>query len=416
MKLITYTKGSGPRPGLALSDTLGNAGLIRTGLVSLLIACAVGNSSGADLRVERDGTGDHATIQAAVDAAADGDRILIGPGRYDERAVVTTPGWSVPVYVLVQKDGLSLIGAGGGQTIIGQAGAWDASQPWTRGIEAGTDWGSNRLYVEGIRFENIAFAISGHPGPDLEVDSCEFAGNHNSVFSVGPVTVNVQRSEFRGMPRNGMLLYSSGNSALLVSDCLFWLDTEHQWAQTAVQVQGTSNALFESSEFANGAHGLNVVGGGSIAIRACTFSAHRYESVHCGSCPFMEIAGSSFTGSGYALAIGQGQTSTVSMDDSVVEDAVDGSVAFSSIRNLRVTNCVLDRGARYVVDQYSFCDKDASALRHLDFRNNDWGTTLAKDIEASIHACDYVVDYVPFVGQPVPTEPTAWGSLKATFR
>lgn len=377
---------------------------------------AVRSSVAADIRVERDGTGDFATIQAAADAAADGDRILIGPGRYDERSVVTTPGWSVPVYVLVQKDRLSLIGAGNGQTIIGQAGVWNVSQPWTRGIEAGTDWGSNNLHVEGIRFENIAYAISGHPGPNLDVVSCEFAGNHYGVFAVGPSEVNVQRSDFRGMARDGRLLYSSANTALVVSDCLFWLDPVHPWAQTAVQVQGTASARFESSEFVNGAHGLNVVGGGSIAILACTFGAHRYESVNCASCPSMEITGSGFAGSGYALAIGQGQSSTVSMDSSVVEDAVNGSIAFSSIGILRVANCVLDRGARYVVDQYVFCDKSAADLPHLDFRNNDWGTTVADSIEAWIHTCDYVVDYVPFVGQPVANEQTSWGTLKANFR
>ena len=377
---------------------------------------AARSSVAADIRVERDGTGDFATIQAAVDAAADGDRILIGPGRYDERSVVTTPGWSVPVYVLVQKDRLSLIGAGNGQTIIGQAGVWSISQPWTRGIEAGTDWGSNQLHVEGIRFENIAYAISGHPGPNLDVVSCEFAGNHYGVFAVGPSEVNVQRSDFRGMARDGMLLYSSANTALVVSDCLFWLDPVHPWAQTAVQVQGTSSIMFESSEFVNGAHGLNVVGGGATVIRGCTFAAHKYESVRCGSCSEMGIVGSSFSGSGYALAINQGQLSSVSMTESAIEDVVDGSVALSSVRDLRVSNCVLDRGRRYVVDQYSFCDKTASDLPHLDFRNNDWGTTIADSIEAWIHTCDYVVDYDPFVGQPVANEQTSWGTLKATFR
>lgn len=379
-------------------------------------AAAARSSVAADIRVERDGTGDFATIQAAVDAAADGDRILIGPGRYDERVVVTTPGWSVPVYVLVQRDGLSLIGAGNGQTIIGQAGAWDTSQPWARGIEAGTDWGSDHLYVEGIRFENIACAICGQPGPNLDVVSCEFAGNHYGVFSVGPVAVNVRTSEFSAISGAGKLLYSSANADLSVTNCLFSLHPTNLLSQTAVQVQGTTSVLFDSSEFVNGAHGLNVVGGGATVIRGCTFAAHKYESVRCGSCSEMEIVGCGFTGSGYALAINQGQLSAVQMTNSVIEDVVDGSVALSSVRNLRVSNCVLDRGRQYVVDQYSFCDKAVSDLPHLDFRNNDWGTTIADSIETWIHTCDYVVDYVPFAGQPVANEQTSWGALKAIFR
>jgi hypothetical protein len=35
---------------------------------------------------------------------------------------------------------------------------------------------------------------------------------------------------------------------------------------------------------------------------------------------------------------------------------------------------------------------------------------------AWIRTCRYVVDYVPFIGQPVPTESKSWGDVKALFR
>ena len=48
--------------------------------------------------------------------------------------------------------------------------------------------------------------------------------------------------------------------------------------------------------------------------------------------------------------------------------------------------------------------------------NNDWGTTCTDSIEAWIEVCDYVVDYVPFVGQQVSSENAVWGDVKAMYR
>jgi pectin methylesterase-like acyl-CoA thioesterase len=70
-------------------------------------------------RVERDGSSDFTSIQPAIEAAAEGDTILIGPGRYDEFFEVQTPGWTEPVVVWVNKDNLTIIGADPEQTIIG---------------------------------------------------------------------------------------------------------------------------------------------------------------------------------------------------------------------------------------------------------------------------------------------------------
>ena len=383
-------------------------------IAALLMAIAQ-MAIAATLRVERDGSGDYTTIQAASNAASAGDTILIGPGRFDEREIVTTPGWSVPVYVLVRQDRLSFIGAGNGQTIVGQANPWDTSQPWTRGIEAGPGWGSNSVRVERIRFENIAFAVGGNPAPNLEVSSCQFVRNHWGVFSPGAVTTDVRNCEFHGLARNGSLLYSSANTSLFVKNCVFWLDETPQWSQVAVQLQGTASAVIESSEFVNGDHGLAVVGGGDVAIRGCTFGPQKYESINCFNCGVMDVVGCGIANSGYAVAI-DGEGSTVRFANSTVENALNGSVGLVAVGSLSISNCALDRGNRYIIDQYQYCAKGASELPHIDARNNDWGTSNADSIAASIHVCDFVVDFVPYVGQPVATEALSWGDLKARFR
>ncbi len=56
-------------------------------LVLLVVFVALGVAQASEARtwhVEKDGTGDFSVIYEAEDAAAAGDTILIGPGRFEE--------------------------------------------------------------------------------------------------------------------------------------------------------------------------------------------------------------------------------------------------------------------------------------------------------------------------------------------
>ena len=76
-------------------------------------------------RVELDGSGDFTVIQDAVDAAAPGDTILVGPGRFETmRPILFWEGYNATV--ALQKGGLVLQGSGTEQTIIGtESTYWD---------------------------------------------------------------------------------------------------------------------------------------------------------------------------------------------------------------------------------------------------------------------------------------------------
>lgn len=86
-------------------------------LAMLLGVCA----EAATLTVRKDGTGDYAVIQQALDVAAAGDTILIGPGEYLEHTSVRFPAWlhDIESYANVTVDDLTIIGAGSDQTFIG---------------------------------------------------------------------------------------------------------------------------------------------------------------------------------------------------------------------------------------------------------------------------------------------------------
>ena len=84
-----------PTPNLANHQTpnqkSGVRSMLRSPLASMWAALAGGLMLGASgatadvLTVALDGSGDHTTIQDAIDASADGDTILVGPGVYVER-------------------------------------------------------------------------------------------------------------------------------------------------------------------------------------------------------------------------------------------------------------------------------------------------------------------------------------------
>ncbi len=65
--------------------------LKKTLTVILLLAISVWASPGTSLAAHMTVPGGFATIQAAVDAAADGDTITVGPGNYTENVTVTRP-------------------------------------------------------------------------------------------------------------------------------------------------------------------------------------------------------------------------------------------------------------------------------------------------------------------------------------
>ena len=88
----------------------------------LLLAIGAGGADARTWHVRKDGTGDFKVIQDAVDQAAAGDTIRIGPGRFEEKKPYTSyppDKWTVDVYVAVDVADLTIVGSGVDQTFIG---------------------------------------------------------------------------------------------------------------------------------------------------------------------------------------------------------------------------------------------------------------------------------------------------------
>ncbi len=175
---------------------------MRSSLFCLIIIAMAVPGFAVTFRVERDGSTDFSVIQDAVNAAASGDTILIGPGRYNEGEIVSTAGWTEFVRVLVHQNELTIIGAGADETIFGSTVDYDYdSQGDDRGIEAGPYFGSNYLRVENIGFENMGREIIGCTSPDIVViENCRFDSNYNGVYSTTTGALQMQKPLPPGFP------------------------------------------------------------------------------------------------------------------------------------------------------------------------------------------------------------------------
>lgn len=369
----------------------------------LLLLSAALPAAAATLHVERDGSGDFTVIQAAVDAAASGDTIMIGPGRYNEGAIVTCPGWTEFVRVLVRQDELTLIGAGPDQTIIGPTTPWSLAQGWNEGIEAGPYWGCHHVWISDIGFENMAYGVKGANAPEsISIRNCRFYMNEMSLTFAFGGALEVSDCIFDLMPRNDMELMTVGLQSVQVANCQFNLASEHQWRQQAVHLQSTSSAVVTGCTFRGGDGGLRLIGVESSRVANCVFSDQTSSD---GQNPMgVMVSGSSMSMTDCVFdtqtnAIFASNFPDVEITHTQILDASVASLQFDSMNSLSIHDSILAHGAQYTVWQSYPCDaKSGADLPHLDMTNNDWGTSNADSIASWIRTCEYVVDYRPFIG------------------
>ncbi len=175
-------------------------------VLSLFMMCFItGVCVGADLTVKQDGSGDYQTVQEALDAASEGDTVIVSAGVYEED--INIGHFNVPSE---KKDGITLVAADGEDVEIR---ASNTELRFAVLAAAGNDPGpmdrmgfiihGNNITVEGIRFVqpsdeinnlevNTAIAVGGADvtfrnceivGPGLEVDE-DIVGLAIAIFDV----------------------------------------------------------------------------------------------------------------------------------------------------------------------------------------------------------------------------------------
>lgn len=362
----------------------------------------------ATWRVELDGSGDFTKIQPAVDAAAAGDTIMIGAGRFETFDPIGLPGYFDEVIVLVTKPNLTFIGAGKGVTIVGPATSYI---PFGRGPRAFFSLPPNTFALRSLTVENVYALVLANNYVDIE--DCSFNAREQQIacVTVYDSAARVESCDFTVYGGRGVTL-NGPSSGATINNCRFM----------CVGNSSPINCSF---------------GPRNVRVSNCTVT-NGYFIFHdttgeVGNCTFVnEIA--------TALAVDM-PTSNVHFRDIFISGGAQiGLKAYgSTISAERLTIVGTTTAAVEVAEHNSLTIHDSSFLpasgwavhcgvspgwpvHTLDLTNNNWGVTDAAAIEALIwdHNDDpsnpCTVLYEPYVGQPVSVEPTTWGDLKALWR
>ncbi len=388
---------------------------VRCFLAIMLLVC--GSAVAATITVERDGSGDFMVLQEALNAAADGDTIRLGPGDFTEMPWTRLPGWSWDVRSCgrVLADDVTIIGAGPDVTRIGPAAF--AANTNLDSPKVFTYTGHGGLRLQGLTVRNCFDGV--YLQGTLEMEDCAVDDNINGVYWMASGTGGrICNSAFHGVAPGlapiAMRIspYNGGGAGILIERCIV------RGADTIIYTPGTT--VIDCS-FGDSRPGISVNGSGSVAIHRCSVDVSVVGVIFAlGSESTCEINDSEIAGGLAALHAG-------GVDAPYGRFVVRGSQLRGGSaavidggyrpRAFLINGCDIFKGSGPVIRCYS----TNSAVTH-DLRNNYWGTTSEADIQSWIidHNDDpnipATVLYLPFVGMPVPTEKTSWGELKASFR
>lgn len=373
-------------------------------IVLLIVYLIPGCAQARTWRVERDGGGDYTSIRPALNAAAPGDTLLLGPGRFTETHLVEAPYDTGMVYVELATDSITFIGSGAGVTIIGPEDSTKRTDHWPRGI---LGWnGATGCRVEGLTIENVRNGISLDSG--VIVQDCSFLNNVDAISLVtNGEPVHISETRFEGNAEDPIIAWgpcplfvvqdctfenpyggigTMSMDSVLVADCTF------NGHIVAIQYDSCQGEI-RDCHFANGVNADVVSIGSHLSLNNCQFSS-AYRAISART--WGELRGQ-----GNIIPPGEGERIRV----------VGTSMWFNN-------NHIL-RGDGPCVRLVAYTNPGPEVL---DFTNNYWGTSEADSIAAWIwdenddSNVQGEVVFDPFSPVPLPDEKKSLGDVKRMFR
>lgn len=383
--------------------------MLRLIVLVMLTVLGVDTANARTWHVRKDGTGDYKVIQDAVDHAAAGDTIRIGPGRFEEKKPYTSyppvnaEKWTFDVYVAVDVADLTVIGSGADQTIIGPP-----SRLWVNPEQPKIICALSRvrrLVVEDLAMENVFGGIYKEGG-SVDVRRCRTQGCRAGISTWSELGTFIEDCRFQDIDYGIISSYPARN--LTVVQCEFVGCTasfEHSVAATV------SNCTFDGytvgCQFANNSSG---------SIVGCVFTNQINVGVSVVTGSVVDVTDNQISGS--AMNLRARSAAVVTGSNNLLSGGWYATVfASGSIVQLHGCQIMHVSGPTVLVDAFVY-----PPTQTLDMTDNYWGTDSAATIASWIvdghddPTVNAVVQFEPFTGQPVATEPSSWGDLKVLFR
>jgi len=374
-------------------------------VIFLLLSASV---FGATWHVEKDGTGDYTSIQPAVDAAAQGDTIYIGPGRYEEYQSVTLPGWSWPIdiYVYIRTADLTIIGAGQDNTIIGPTEQQFISFG-PKGVVVDDEW-VNNLRITDLATENLYNGVYGHID-FLSVYQCRMSLCRSGITAWTPSGLLVDRCQFNDNTSKGIITYGPTQNAeirrSIFNNCT-----------TGVSVDSSIDIQIIDCNIIDGSVGIQYANHSTGHILNSEISQVSSVGINVTSYSDVVVVGNCISGGSRNINIIN--SSHVSGEGNILSGGSQASLLLSKCQIEFNGNHILFGGAYSVLLDF-FRDPP---VQMMDLSGNYWGTSDSGQIsewiwdgndDPSILA---FVEYEPFSSTPLGSEAKTWGEVKNLYR
>jgi len=374
--------------------------MCRLFMTVVLAIIAASPASARTWSVEKDGSGDFTILQDALDASADGDTILVGPGRFDDfrYAITNVSGFEFQSVALVRTD-VVMIGSGRDQTFVGPpdyVGEVEGLLASSLYVDGGAE-----TQISGFTFDNTYGIVTIRHKTIFEDNRVD--GSRKDRFATYNVAIlNGSSPEFRDCEFIGEdNIISSGVNGLLVEDCTFIDDTLDG---TGVSVGGGADVTVRRCQFEGGALGISFYFGAIGRIEDCEFPNPSFGGISMGG--GLMIAEDLYIGTSrqpVRCAIGR-----IEIYNSYIEGGTQYTIATTG--EVFARGCTILSASEFTVTGPSAPD------RVVDLRENWWGTNDIELIRSRIDDRNGMILLEPILADPVSDATTSFGGLKSRFR
>lgn len=384
--------------------TSGAATLLLSGV---MLCTATMPAIATTLQVEKDGSGDYTIIQDALDAAAPGDTVLVGPGRFADYSLRTETiiGFQFQGIAHVTTGDVVVLGSGVDQTVLGpDSYIEEIDGKITAGLTI--DTGGVPAKVSGFHLENIQSPASIRSS-NVTFENCTIDNRGKGLGEWGVFVIRGSNSVIRNVHvtgPDGIITAAGGVQRLLIEDCSF--DDESLDGFAVTIGNGATDCTIRRCTFTRGVVGVQFSLFSSGWVEDCTFEDTRITAIDLSS--GAAIVRRCLVGPGMRrpLRIGDGR---LEVYDSVIGSGIRQTIL--TWGDLLVRNSHIEPGDSLTIDaRTSLSDWE------VDLASNWWGTTDTTEIWSAIDDANSRVTIDPILQGPVPTEKETVGGLKGRYR
>ncbi len=360
-------------------------------LMTTALALLLGSGAGARTwYVEKDGTGDFTSPQSAAEAAADGDTIRIGAGRFEDFVVDTPTGILGIMAPLVPN--ITILGAGTDSTILGPEVYPDNEFIYRGGVFVVQQFGSESATIEGITFEHLKGpAVLAEYGEYIAIRNCRFVGCETAAVINQHVAFLEDCSLVAESNRTTHFFDTYGGNdvrSMTVRRCSVDL-SEGGCTWGSINFGLLGDFLMEDclvTGIKGGFLGQGDWGNGTFTIRNCAFFAHDswgYNIAWCiaigwlfGDSPTTHIENCHFSGFCYPIRYESHGFANLEVENCIFENSYWYTVIYEDKITGYIHNSELSAGLGGVIGTYEDLPL-SEAMR--DTLPESWGTPIASE-------------------------------------